>query len=79
MAAGNLLCLPTAEKSSNTQNVKDDRRTERKDEDEQYTPQHNTDEKFDQLRRGKIRDGKRYIGHGARQAVRYQDGKPCDD
>jgi len=59
--------------------VNDDKRTERKDEDEKYTRIQNTDDKFDQLRRGKIRDGKRYIGYGARQAVRYQDGKPCDD
>lgn len=79
MAAGNILCLPTAEKSSNTQNVKDDKLTEQDQSDEEYTRIHNTDERFDQLRRGKIRDGKRYLGHGARQAVRYQDGVPAED
>jgi hypothetical protein len=31
------------------------------------------------MRRGKIRNGKRYLGNGASQAVRYQDGMPADD
>lgn len=50
-----------------------------KNTDDDDPPQQCSREGLDQMRRGKIRDGKRYLGNGARQAVRYQDGMPADD
>ena len=36
-------------------------------------------DQYETLRKGQIRDGKRYLGNGATQRVKYRDGEICDD
>lgn len=53
------------------------------DEDEAETvddePYNGARDQYETLRRGQIRDGKRYLGNGASQRVKYRDGEICDD
>lgn len=60
------------------------KRTQQKTDDDERTNYEATyqpcsEAGLDRMRRGKIRNGKRYLGNGASQAVRYQDGMPADD